>query len=482
MQLLLALARSGVLAFAAWGLLAPIAAHAQPTGDRSVQPQVLALDAFQKRVLASHPELAQVRNEQAQARRLITAAQGAFDPRLAASLAQKRFKDEPYYAVSDVGISVPTFVGADFKLGYERGVGTRVNPENFTPSGGLLTLGVSIPLARDIITDERRTGLARARAISAIADADVVAQSNKLLLNATKAYADWYLAYRKYVIADSSLGLATFRLASVQARIAAGENPPIDSVEARLEVRKRQVLILEAQNDQLVAQLEAAAYLWGPSQLATQISITDVPVLPAIPINVGDTAAVAAWIADAARSHPAVRKANGKIALESAEWRLNAQGLLPDVDITLSSIASGTAGPLVRPSQWESNYKAMATGETSLLLRKERGKMQASALKVESARLERDLVQRRVTIEIRAALNALMMVESAVQLQRDNVAAAGLLRDAEEVRFANGESTLLSVNLRERLLLDELVKLEQFNAKRISAGMLLTTARGIAVF
>ena len=91
-------------------------------------------------------------------------------------------------------------------------------------------------------------------------------------------------------------------------------------------------------------------------------------------------------------------------------------------------------------------------------------------------------MQRRVTIEIRAALNALMMVESAVQLQRDNVAAAGLLRDAEEVRFANGESTLLSVNLRERLLLEELVKLEQFNAKRISAGMLLTTARGIPVF
>ena len=461
-------------------LKSPLVAQAQTS--RSTQPGVLALDAFQQRVVASHPELAQARNEQAQARQQIAAAKGALDPKLAASLAQKRFKNEPYYAVSDVSISIPTFVGADFKLGYERGVGTNVNPENSTPSGGLLTLGVSIPFARDIITDERRTQLARARAMGAIADADVVAQSNKLLLSATKAYADWYLAYRKYVIADSSLGLARFRLASVQARIAAGENPPIDSVEARLEVRKRQVLVLEAQNDWRAAELEAAAFLWESDRLPAQISVSNVPALPALDFNVADTSEITSWVADAVRSHPDVRKADGKIALASAEWRLNAQGLLPNVDVTLSSIASGSAKPLVEPSQWQSNFKVKAAGETSLLLRKERSKMKASALKLESARLERDLEQRRVTIDIRSALNALIMLKSAVQLQRENVAAAGLLRDAEEVRFANGESTLLSVNLRERLLLDELVKLEQFNAKGISAGMILATARGLPVF
>ena len=225
------------------------------TGDRDI----IGLEMFQQRVLANHPELTQIRNDQAQARQQITAAKGAFDPKLSASLANKRFKNDPYYAFTDIALSVPTYIGADIKVGFERGVGSKINPERETASGGLLTLGVSIPLARNLITDERRTFLARARAMSAIADADAIAGTNKLLLRATKAYADWYLTYRKLMIADSSVRLAEFRLASVQARIQAGENAPIDSIEAQLEVRRRRVMILEAQNETRIAALDAAA-------------------------------------------------------------------------------------------------------------------------------------------------------------------------------------------------------------------------------
>ncbi|MEO7363627.1 MAG: TolC family protein, partial [Gemmatimonadaceae bacterium] len=131
----------------------------------SIERDVIALETFQQRVLAHHPELAQIRNDQAQARQQVTAAKGAFDPKLSASLTNKRLKSEPYYAFTDVALSVPTYIGADFKLGFERGVGSKINPERETSSGGLLTLGVSIPLGRNLITDERRTLITRARAL-----------------------------------------------------------------------------------------------------------------------------------------------------------------------------------------------------------------------------------------------------------------------------------------------------------------------------
>lgn len=474
-----------VLTLNAYVLMTPVATFAQTLSAPAPRTPALSisLDSFQRQVLANHPELVQARNDRAQARRMVSVAKGAFDPKVSASLSDKRFKYDPYYALADAELSVPTYIGADFKLGFERGVGDKVNPQSSTPSGGLLKLGVSIPLGRDMITDERRTLVVRARAMSSIADADVVAVTNKLLLNATKAYAEWYLAHRTSVIADSTAQLAEFRLLSVRARIQAGEIAPIDSIEALLELRRRRVLILEAQNQARVAALDAYSFLWAGRGQPEAIAANIAPVLPALPTASTDTTALSSWLIQAQATHPAVLKADGKIALEAADWRLNAQGLLPDVDVTISTIANGSAvDSLFRPGLWDGNYKRSATGSTSLLLRKERGKLATSTLKLESARLERDIEQRRVSIDIQNSLSTLVTVENAIRLQRENVAAAGLLRDAEEARFASGESTLLSVNLRERLLFDELLKLEQFNAKLLGARVALMNARGVSAY
>ncbi|MEO7996155.1 MAG: TolC family protein [Gemmatimonadaceae bacterium] len=452
--------------------------HAQPGMGAGGARDTLDLNTFQRRVLANHPELTQLRNEQAQARRLVTVAKGAFDPKVSASLADKRYKSEQYYRFTDIALSIPTLVGADFKLGFERGVGSKINPERSTSNDGLFTLGVQIPLGRNLITDERRTLLTRARAVSDIADADAIAATNKLLTNASKAYGEWYLANRKLVIADSGVRLATFRLESVMARIRAGESAAIDSVEARLEVRRRQVALLEAQNELQIAGIEASAFLWTDRAQPARLGTSLTPALTSPGGAETDTTALAGWIASAQRDHPTVRKADAKIAIESAELKLARQGLLPNLDVAVSALANGGTGVL-QPSQWNDNFKSTASASTALLLRKERGKLQASALKMESARLERSIGQQRVAIEIQNALGTLIMLETAERLQRDNVVSAGMLRDAEDARFVLGESTLLAVNIRERFLLDELVKLEQFRAKLLSAGVALTSARGV---
>jgi outer membrane protein TolC len=67
-----------------------------------------------------------------------------------------------------------------------------------------------------------------------------------------------------------------------------------------------------------------------------------------------------------------------------------------------------------------------------------------------------------------------------VVLQAENVRAARLLRDAEQARFLAGESTLLTVNLRERLVLDEAAKLAAVEGKIAGARAALAAAVGDA--
>jgi outer membrane protein TolC len=65
-----------------------------------------------------------------------------------------------------------------------------------------------------------------------------------------------------------------------------------------------------------------------------------------------------------------------------------------------------------------------------------------------------------------------------LERQQANVRNARLLRDAEQTRFENGESTLLILNLRERLVLDESAKLAALEGKVASARAALALATG----
>ena len=65
-----------------------------------------------------------------------------------------------------------------------------------------------------------------------------------------------------------------------------------------------------------------------------------------------------------------------------------------------------------------------------------------------------------------------------MQLQRQTVVQARLLRDGEQRKFENGESTLFLVNTRERAVIDEEVKRIALEAKYAAARAALAVAIG----
>jgi outer membrane protein TolC len=126
----------------------------------------------------------------------------------------------------------------------------------------------------------------------------------------------------------------------------------------------------------------------------------------------------------------------------------------------------------------EENYKAALTISTPLLFLKETGKFGATGAKLDFQQYERDRLRRDVEFDVRAAMFDLTNLGRLLERQQANVRNARLLRDAEQTRFENGESTLLILNLRERLVLDESAKLAALEGKVASARAALALATG----
>ncbi|HYW31673.1 MAG TPA: TolC family protein [Gemmatimonas sp.] len=460
----------------------PLVAQTTPSwidSTRAMPGEPLTFEQFSSLVVANHPEADQARLVAAQARSQLTEALGVFDPKVGFGLSEKLYKDDRYYRYADASLTIPLPVGSGIKFGFERAAGSKINPDRSTPENGLFTLGLSLPLGQGIITDERRTSVAQARALRDVANAEQQALINKLLVRAAKAYGEWYGAVRRSEIAAEGVSLAQFRADATRERVRAGDSPAVDTLEAMLEVRRRRVTLLEAQADSRVTALVASTFLWNANGTPLEIAATSRPVMTGLVGTAPDTSRLAGWLREAERRHPELLKADGKVRVANADRLLAAQSLLPDAEGGLSSIgARDDIDALTRRDGWGENFKGSLTATTSLLLRKERGKLAGTSQKLEFARLDRDLIRRDVAYGIRIALTDVTLLEQLLVVQRGNVEAAGLLRDAEQVRLDNGESTLLTINLRERLVLDEAIKLATLEGKLAAARAMLVAAIG----
>ena len=462
-----------------WGLvlalLAPASgASAQAAPDSLPVPFAALVDA----VLARHPVAQQARLVAQQARNELRQAWGAFDPTITATWDQKVAGGVSYYNYVDAELKIPLPIGADVTLAFDRTLGKYANPDRRTDGTGTLSAGVSIPLGQRIITDERRTALAVARAARDAGAADQTAILNKLLFTAAKAYGGWYEGWQRRAVAAEGEALAAFRLAAVRQRVVNGESAPIDSAEALLELQRRQVTRAEAENAWYLATLEVTALLWSETGAPAALPAGAVPTVDGIAVAV-DSARLATLLAEAARRHPDLLKHDARVRQAQAQQRLAAQGVLPFAEAKVAGVADRDDGlPPVSGQRLSDNFKGGLVVKTPLVFARETGRLGAASDRLDVQRLERERLRRDVELEVRGTVFELATLEQLLARQRETVRLARLLRNAEQVRFENGESTLLVVNLRERLVLDEAVKLAALEAKVVGARGALVVASG----
>lgn len=456
-------------------------ALAQDTVRTALAPVTLDLAGYTAQVLAHHPVVAQARLVESIAGNELLAARGALiDPVASVNWDRKRFGGKESYEYLVAGVKVPTSVGIDVKLGYERTRGTSFNPDRSTPTAGQFVAGVEIPLAQGILTDARRNAVAQARALRDAATGERAAAVNKLLFTAVKEYAGWYEAERRRAIADEGVALAEFRLRATEGRLRSGEAAPIDTVEAALELARRRVTQLEARSAAFAARQDVNANLWGPDGAPFDLAPDAVPSLGTLEAERLDTTLVDAWMARAFTRHPNLVKALAKVRQARANRLLYAQELLPDATLGVSLLGNRDSVDLPFGG-WPAlggSQKLSLSAKSGVLLMKERGKFGAGRDKLAFAEWDAALVRRDVELAVRTAVNDVSVFEAILDRQREAVAQARRLRDGESRKFENGESTLFLVNSRDRTLLDEQVKLAAYEAKYAGARAALAIALG----
>jgi len=430
-------------------------------------------------ILGGHPVARQAALIAAQARSDLRTAWGAFDPTITAAWDQKRLGGTSYYNYFDAEMKIPLPIGADVTLAFDRTLGRFVNPDRRTSGSGTFEAGISIPLGQRIVTDERRNALAQARAARDVGAADQVAIINKLLFSAAKDYGAWYEAWRRRAILQEGEALAEFRLQGVQRRVSSGESAPIDTVEAALEVRRRRVSRLEAEAAFYFTTLDITSYLWDDAGRPAALPLEAKPVLDGIGRGGIDSTRLSALLDVATRRNPDLLKVQARVRQAQAQRLFATQGLLPFAEGKLSGLSEQPSDEsFLDGDRLGENYKAGLLIRSPVLFLRESGRFSASGQRLEFQRLEEDRTRRQAEFDTREAIFDLANLERLLVLQTGNVRSARLLRDAEQIRYENGESTLLIVNLRERLVLDESIKLAALESKVAAALGALAVATG----
>lgn len=441
------------------------------------KPEEFTIREFYDQIFRFHPLVKQAQSLTPLAQQELRMTRGGFDPKLSTEFERKQFDKKEYYQTQYTKLKAPFWIG-DFQASFERNQGTFLNPASTTHGSGLLAIGLGVPIGRDLIMDERRNALLQAQIFQNIAEAEKIKVINKILVNASKDYAEWYFAYHQYRLLKLGYNLAEERYKAVKQRLAMGELAPIDSVQALITLQERNIALQQGEVEWQNAGIRLSNYMWGDSDTPLQIEANVIPQPFALNTALGQPSTLQEMLNFAQQNHPEIRKTDFKKRQLAVEQRFQTNNLLPNLVLNYNMLRN------VRPSSettnfnLRDNYKLGFTFEMPLLLRKERSKLQMVKIKQMQIDWELQQLRREVGNEIQASYNEILTYTGQLRQQESMVDNYRILRDGELRRFWAGESSLFIINAQETKYIEGQVKLEQIRSKYIKAQALFLWAAG----
>ncbi len=456
---------------------------------------VFSFQDFYAQVVNYHPVSKQANLLTQSAKAELLAARGAFDPVISTNYENKTTDGKNSYTYFEPQIKIPTLIGVDVKAGYDQSDGIAVNNDRikilenngqyFPQYGeyGMLYAGVNVPILRGFQTDGRRASLRQAQYLQGLNEAERVKVINKLLLSAAKDYWEWQLAYEKLKLMQLSYSLAENRFTFISSRIKGGEDKPIDSVEALIELKRRETLLLETEVEFKNASLSISNYLWNDKNEALQLKASVYPSAIGTEIRKISTDSLQRMVNYTEGNHPELIKLQFKNKQLQIDRKLAIENIKPQLNIEYYPFQTYSKGAQNDVNNiFNRQYKFGASFYSSLFLRKERGKLQQANLKLKNIDFEAQLTKRELVNEVFTNYNNLLNLEQLISIQDVLVKNATTLRDAEQTRFENGESSLFLVNTRERSLIDAQIKQAEINSKYAKAKVQIQWSSGIKLF
>jgi outer membrane protein TolC len=449
---------------------------AQNNGDSL---RILSQEAFLEIVRTYHPVARQGNLIVDRARAELTAARAGFDPLLYSSAERKTFDGKNYYDWIHTELKIPTWYGIEVKAGLEENLGDLLNPE--VTVGQSSYLGVSVPLAKNLVMDKRRAVLQQAKVFREQSKAERLLLINDLLFDASYAYWSWVREYMVYRVLTEAVSVNEVRFGLVKLGFRQGDRPAIDTTEALAQLQSFTL----ARNDAWLrfrnAGLDLSNYMWRANDTPFYMPTSVIPDtawtarnLAQMPLPVLDN-----LIQVAMENHPKLQTYDFKLQMLDIERRLKFQDMLPVLNVKYNLLNSGYN--VFKDASWgfyENNYKFGFDFGLPLRLSQGRGQYRAARIKIEETSL--DLSQAKLSIEnkVKNYFNEVAIMQNQILIAEDNYDNYYKLFKGEETRFRIGESSLFLLNQRENKVLESRQKLVELKTKLLTSFIALQWATG----
>lgn len=401
-----------------------------------------------------------------QAKADLVSARGQFDPVFENEAAQKTFEGTAYYSYNRPEISIPTWFGIEVKAGLEYLSGNRTDPVD--TKGESSYLGISVPLAKNLLMDKRRAALQSAKIFRQASVAERRNMLNQLMLDALKSYWSWVKEYQLYQVMNEAVAINESRFRWVRSAYQLGDRAAIDTTEVLAQWQQFELLRSQAWLNFQNAGLELSVYLWTAGAQPYELPSNIIPQEPLREISVmNQPVPVLNELLNAAVSnHPELRLYQYKLQALNIERKLKFQELLPMVNFRYNQLGRGyDVWKTVTSPYFENNYRYGLSIAVPLRLSQGRGEYKKARLKINYAELELEQKKRQVENKVRSYFNELLALKEQVKWQEQSWRNYLQLQRAEELRFRSGESSLFLVNARETKALEALQKLLELKAK-----------------
>lgn len=396
-----------------------------------------------------HPLVKNANLELSKAQANLMMARGGFDPKIEVDFSKKEFKDKEYYSILNSSFKIPTWYGIELKAGFDNNEGVYLNPENTTPNQGLTSFGISVPIGQGLFINQRMADVRKAKIQIKLSESERKLQAIAILYDASIAYFNWKKNFDEMKLYETYNNNAEIRLTAIKSLISQGDKPAIDSIEAGISLKNRQLSFEDSKLKLTKSKLELSNFLWLENNIPLEISENLIPEAT-LENSLQETLKTNDLLQKdvSLDAHPKISALQNKIDILNVEKDLKQNMLLPKINVGYSYLSE----PSYIDNYRFQDYKVGVEFYFPLFLRKERGSLKLAKYKLQENQFALALEKVQLTNKIIAQKTEITSLLKQKKLAKDLVENNITMLLSEERLFSFGESSLFLINTRENNL------------------------------
>lgn len=439
----------------------------------------LNLEQVLQIIRQNHPIVKQAEIGVEKANANILLAKAAFDPVIETYIAEKNFSGKQYYQSVKPNISIPTWFGIEVSAGAQKLLGEKLN--NNETAGETSYIGITIPLLKNLLMDERRAVLKQSKLFKTIAKNEQKIVVNDVLLQASKQFWKWVNAYQNLKIIAKNETISKERFSFIKKSFLLGEKPAIDTVEAQSQYLNFQILKNDANLQFINESLGLSQFLWTengapynlPENVIPQNGWQNEEIMKNFQLELQPL------LQSAKSSHPELEIYKQKLEILDLDKRLKQQDLLPKLDFTYNILNKSYQPFSNNFGFFQDNYQYALKFSMPLFLSKGRSSFRLAKLKIQETTLDQSQKAQSIEIKVHNYYNEFKNYQKQVALQSHLLENYRKQLRAEETLFQNGESSLFLLNSRENKVLEAESKLGELKTKYFASIYALQWSAGL---